>query len=118
MLDENELKDILQMSRENNTRNGLTGILLYHQGNFIQVLEGEEVDIKDTYLRILNDTRYKNVLKMIERETLERNFPDWFNGYMNAREQNPVDILQQDSNIKSSHPILILPKSFVGTNQL
>ena len=39
---EDELKEIVDISVKNNTRLGITGMMLYNEGNFIQVLEGEE----------------------------------------------------------------------------
>ena len=39
ILPEDEVQDILKISRANNTRDGVSGLLVYHDGSFFQVLE-------------------------------------------------------------------------------
>ena len=39
-MDDDDLLDILKTSRENNKKNDISGMLLYDNGSFIQVLEG------------------------------------------------------------------------------
>ncbi len=46
---EDELADLLAVSRQNNARLGITGMLLYKDGNFMQVLEGEEAEVRTLY---------------------------------------------------------------------
>jgi|ERR1043165_246003 hypothetical protein len=128
--DDSDLKSILVKSRENNTRDGITGVLLYHEGNFIQVLEGEGEKIHDTYMRILNDKCHKGVHKMIEREAAQRGFPDWSMGFKTIsgeqfkaiegyRDLHQEDVVSDvDSTLGANHPILILLKSFATTSQI
>jgi hypothetical protein len=63
LMDENELKEILEVSRKNNQSSGITGLLLYHEGNFIQVLEGEKTAINALYDKITIDNRHVIYLK-------------------------------------------------------
>jgi hypothetical protein len=79
--EEKDLKDILIKSRENNQKLGITGILLFHEGNFIQVLEGERKDIELVYKKINNDLRHKSIIKILEEPIEQRNFPQWSMGY-------------------------------------
>jgi hypothetical protein len=72
-----ELMDVLRVSRENNTRDGVTGLLLYQGGNFIQLLEGEAAAVDAVYARVMKDPRHHSVLRMLDNESPERLFPDW-----------------------------------------
>ncbi len=47
-----DLSELMTESHENNARLGLTGMLLYKDGNFMQVLEGEEGDVRALYQKI------------------------------------------------------------------
>lgn len=55
---ESELGKILESSVRHNLENGITGMLLYSGGNFIQVLEGDQDKVGETYERILADPRH------------------------------------------------------------
>lgn len=79
--DENELKNILTVSNINNSRNNITGLLLYGEGNFIQLLEGEESNVQATFQRISLDERHKGITHITSGQLTERNFPEWAMGY-------------------------------------
>lgn len=72
-----ELGDILAVSRRNNIARGVTGILLYRDGNLMQVLEGEEPVVRALYDRIEGDPRHHGVITVWEAEEPKRQFPDW-----------------------------------------
>lgn len=72
-----EIHEILTQARRNNERCGITGMLLYRDGNFLQVLEGPEAAVKDTLRRIEQDERHKGILVMKTSPITERNFADW-----------------------------------------
>ena len=72
-----DLKEILLKSRQNNEARNITGLLLYHEGSIIQVLEGEKEQVQSIYQTISRDPRHKNILQMLSGELEERNFPDW-----------------------------------------
>lgn len=77
---EHDLTDILARSRKNNQRDGLTGILVYANRSFLQVLEGELSVVKRRYEFISQDPRHEWVLKLRQAFVPERNFPDWSMG--------------------------------------
>ena len=81
LFSEIELTDILNISRKNNSSLNVTGILLYHEGSIIQVLEGDETVVKNLYKKIGRDSRHKNVIQMVEGNNAERSFPDWSMGF-------------------------------------
>ncbi len=80
-LSDKDLEELLSASRKNNESLNVTGMLLYIDGKFIQVLEGKKEIINDLYSTIVADPRHKKVNKIIEGKTLERNFPEWNMGF-------------------------------------
>ena len=82
-LSSEQLRDLLNASRQRNKRLGLTGLLLYARNRFIQVLEGPEEAVKEVIGSIRRDYRHKNmdILRYEKKEA--RNFPDWRMGFRN-----------------------------------
>jgi hypothetical protein len=76
-----DLATLLLISRANNARVGVTGMLLYRDGQFLQVLEGPEDAVRDRYSRISADPRHRDVHKLMETTVSERQFPEWTMGY-------------------------------------
>jgi len=117
LLTEDELKEIVDTSIKNNIRLGITGMMLYNEGNFIQVLEGEEEIVKNRYSIIEQDSRHLGILVLTDGHIENRTFPDWSMGFkiIPASEfsrfdqfKNPKERLSNDS----SHPAIALLKSF------
>jgi hypothetical protein len=79
-----ELKAILEVSQRNNTRDGITGMLLYEDGTFIQVLEGEDAVVESTFERISKDPRHGKILLIARLELEQRSFHDWEMGFFDA----------------------------------
>lgn len=74
---EAELERILEASRRNNSRDGITGALLHHEGSFMQCLEGEESSVRSAYARISEDARHGGVFVLMDEPIAERAFPSW-----------------------------------------
>jgi hypothetical protein len=77
------LENIRSVSTHYNARNGITGVLFYSAGQFVQLLEGDPDDIRHLFAKIERDPRHKNVRLLIERPTPKRLFPDWNMGLLN-----------------------------------
>lgn len=75
------IEDILENSRENNKRTQITGMLMAHDGNFFQVLEGDEAAVTACYDRIEQDARHKDPIILMKKHVDERSFPQWSMGY-------------------------------------
>lgn len=71
------LSNLLAHSRDKNKALGITGLLLYFEGNFMQLLEGTKRDIKSLYNEIRADERHKNIVTVVEEEVADRLFPEW-----------------------------------------
>jgi hypothetical protein len=76
-----DLIDLLREARELNDRDGVTGLLLYQDGYFLQVLEGAETNVRNTFERISHDDRHHDVQILFEDETDARHYPDWSMGF-------------------------------------
>ncbi|CCG84725.1 protein of unknown function [Taphrina deformans PYCC 5710] len=87
-----DLTDILTTSRRNNTRQGITGLLLYHEGTIIQFLEGNESVIQNLYNIIAMDTRHKGVLPLLKRKIERRDFGTWTMGFKNITNEEKVEL--------------------------
>jgi hypothetical protein len=78
---EAQLTELLSRARVNNARLGVSGMLLYHEGSFLQVLEGETA-VLDTLFRIIDkDKRHHRVMPLLEREVEQRHFGAWQMGF-------------------------------------
>jgi hypothetical protein len=76
-----DLDAILAASRRNNEALDVTGLLLWAEGAFIQVLEGEADVVKRLAARIRNDNRHRNFMVLVEQESAERAFGRWSMGF-------------------------------------
>lgn len=79
--DEAIIEKILSVSREFNAKNKITGCLLYHNNQFLQVLEGEEHNVKTLFAKIMKDKRHTDIMLMEEGEKKERHFSGWHMAY-------------------------------------
>ena len=88
---DDELVRILRVSRRNNTAVGVTGALLYIDGNYMQVLEGPPAAVEGVYRRVCRDPRHRGVLTLLDTSPAERSFPDWSMGFV-----APADLSAED----------------------
>ena len=56
-------------------------MLLYHDGNIIQVLEGEKLKVMNLYSKIERDDRHRGIIRLISGEISQRDFPNWSMGF-------------------------------------
>ncbi len=75
-----QLSEILQVSRRNNGRDGLTGYLVSDGTWFLQILEGDHERIMAALVRIRFDARHSDVRVLSTRQILTRSFPEWSMG--------------------------------------
>ena len=78
---EEELIALLTECREFNRAHGITGMLLYIQGKFIQVLEGSQHEVTALFDRIAGDRRHQRVAVVLEGDSEHRHFKDWSMGF-------------------------------------
>ncbi len=81
--EDTELRALLEVWQHNNAKIQLTGMLLYKDGNIMQVLEGEESAVLTLYKRIAQDSRHRGVMTFLKGPIPERNFSTWSMAYRN-----------------------------------
>ena len=87
-----ELLALLEQSRNRNGRAGVTGILLYRDGNFMQVLEGPRAAVDATHGRIQRDPRHRGLITLRNSGVPARSFPDWSMAFRNLELAGSGDI--------------------------
>ncbi len=81
LFSDQELEHLLEKSRKNNSALGVTGMLLYKGGNFMQLLEGHKETVLALAAKIECDPRHKGVIVLIKEEHPERQFDQWSMGF-------------------------------------
>lgn len=85
---------ILAQSRSHNPAMGITGILCYGGGIFLQALEGGRAQVSDLYGHIQKDPRHKDVVLLHYEEISERRFGGWTMGQVNVANVNTSILLK------------------------
>jgi hypothetical protein len=76
-----DLDALLAIARENNTRLQVSGMLLYKDGNFMQLLEGEKAAVIALYEKIVRDPRHTGPITLLQGEVPQRSFEQWSMGF-------------------------------------
>jgi len=85
-----ELESLLSFSRQKNAEKDITGMLIYRyskdagSGHFIQMLEGDEREVRALYEKIGRDKRHHTVLVLGEGEIAQRMFSEWAMAFKNV----------------------------------
>lgn len=126
-MSDQELVELLMKSRNNNIRLNVTGLLIYHNGSFIQVVEGEQSVLEALIDTIAADERHTKFKIIGQGNIPERFFSHWamgfcsadadvlkiIKGYINPLTQNITELNPQSEN----NEIIALLKQFVEINQ-
>jgi hypothetical protein len=99
-VDHEELLAILKKSKTNNTKDGVTGVLCFSEGIFLQVLEGGRSPVNRLYNRITHDARHTDVVLLNYEEVEERCFSGWSMGQVNMGRLNPAVLLKYSETAK------------------
>lgn len=81
-----ELEAILETSRINNRAADVSGMLLYSDRSFFQVLEGTEEAVDAVFARIAADPRHRDLRTLVQEPITKRGFADWAMGHAEASE--------------------------------
>jgi hypothetical protein len=88
------IETILAKSRQYNPTCGITGILCYGGGIFLQAIEGGRMAVSDLYGHIQRDVRHKDVVLLHYEEISERRFGGWTMGQVNMSKINHSILLK------------------------
>lgn len=83
-----QIQQMLENAQINNYRNNITGCLLYHEGHFIQYLEGNQIRVLNLYDQIKEDNRHHKVELLSHGEREKREFDSWDMAYENFYGEN------------------------------
>jgi hypothetical protein len=78
----NELIELLEKSREKNKLLNITGLLVYHNREFVQIIEGEKETVLELYDIITKDERHTSVRTFWENSISKRGFSKWAMGFI------------------------------------
>ncbi len=96
---ESDIKDILETSIHKNKKLNVTGILIYADGCFFQIIEGPDENLDNLYKAIKRDYRHQGIITLIDEEINNRNFPDW-----------SMSVLKLDPNILNHKEVFELTR--------
>lgn len=114
--DKDELLQVLEESKVRNEAAGISGILVYRDGNILQVLEGEEASVQATYQRIANDPRHVGILPIIREPIPERQFDEWSMAFRDlSLDSEDVEGFNDILNARNPEAKIDLPPSKVKT---
>ena len=90
VMSERDLQKVLRSARRNNATDGITGLLIYHDGCFFQVLEGDEEAVEACYKRIAKDPRHRDSIVLMRDPIVTRTFSDWWMSYRTVQDLQPL----------------------------
>lgn len=90
-LDDAAIEKIVQDTKARNKKKNITGFFLYHAGEFIQLLEGEENAVKALFDKIKKDQRHRKVRVLSMEESVLRIFANWSMIYSKIKDTDPRD---------------------------
>jgi hypothetical protein len=88
------IESILQQSRTHNPAHGITGILCHGGDVYMQTLEGGREAVNALYIKIVRDTRHREIILLHYAEVPERHFAGWTMGQVNLSKVNPSMLLK------------------------
>ncbi|MEO1235446.1 MAG: BLUF domain-containing protein [Planctomycetota bacterium] len=90
-MDTDALEEMVERFRRRNRERGVTGVLFYSAGHFIQLLEGKRETIESLFKTIQADPRHRNVRRLLIAPADRRIFEVWDMGLLNLDERSELD---------------------------
>jgi len=90
---ERELEELLKKNRQKNGMAGITGMLLYKDGKFMQCLEGRKKVVCDLLAKIQADRRHRNMVILLREERVQREFEEWTMGFKKLDSKTALEVL-------------------------
>lgn len=96
-----DLEALLNQCVRDNKRVGITGMLLYKDGNFMQSLEGPEDHVRRLHAKIGVDPRHRGLITLLQGDSGDRQFPNWSMSCRNLTGFKPSGIAGYDEFLNS-----------------
>lgn len=82
-----DLEHILACARRRNLEAGITGMLLYYRGEFVQILEGRKKSVENVYEKFIGpDLKHTALNKVYQNTISHRSFSEWSMGFIGQPE--------------------------------
>jgi hypothetical protein len=105
------LDDILESARRRNVENGISGALVYADRQFIQILEGPIDSVDETFARIMDDKRHRDVCLVSRMASEQRVFERWPMAFLSEPELRPT---LQSVGMNGAFDISRMPVDLIG----
>jgi len=104
-LKDSEMNELFEFVRHTNNAQNITGILMYSEGNFFQVLEGTKDQLHSLFKKISEDSRHYNIIKIFDRPILNCSFSEYrssFKVFTEKYDHKELDYFLREE--QSHHP--------------
>ncbi|WP_181901454.1 BLUF domain-containing protein [Thalassotalea euphylliae] len=118
LMAQNELVSLLKKARMFNDQNDITGLLLYKNQSFVQLLEGPSERVASLFQSICTDERHYAIKTLVKEEAEQRLFPDWSMGFQNLNQSSEAEPLAGYSLFMSDEHSPNLPPNYDKTMEL
>lgn len=118
------LDAVLEQSRRNNPRSGITGLLCYTDDIFVQVIEGGRDNVCKLFNAIVRDDRHQDIRLLVYEEIAERIFESWSMGQAKIKGINPAVLLKYSESAElnpfscSGQTTMALLRELVATGSI
>jgi Sensors of blue-light using FAD len=102
------LASIMDTAARINSHNEITGCLGHSRDWFLQVIEGPDAAVMETYARIGRDTRHSDVRNLLTREIRNRSFPEWSMASVSLDEAAPFGVIGAVISPETTPPLQLL----------
>ncbi|WP_109438734.1 MULTISPECIES: BLUF domain-containing protein [Aquimarina] len=99
-----DISELMDYVSSHNNAINITGILIYSEGNFFQILEGKEELVKMMFERIKKDSRHYNIIKMLDKEIKKTSFTEYHSSFTvisNGSSQEELQLFLQKEKINN-----------------
>ena len=90
------LEALLSDARRYNLASGVTGVLLYGEGSYMQCFEGPDSAVRETYTRILASRQHRNIIELMNTSVERRSFEGWDMALIRPTHLNQVALSTDD----------------------
>jgi Sensors of blue-light using FAD len=99
---ESDIPSLLEHVRAANAQRAISGMLLYIEGGFFQVLEGDDAVVDDLYSRIERDRRHCKMTLIIREPIAVRDFSEWTMGFCTVDSVEAGSLIGNNDFFKSA----------------
>ncbi len=104
-LSDTDITHLMDYVRAHNCLLDITGILIYSDGNFLQVIEGNKETVKGIFEKIKKDLRHYNIIKILDKEIDGSSFSDYHSSFTVISDHNgPIELQKFLEKEKLSNP--------------